>query len=189
MDVIRRRYGRLFSVELLHTGYVFFQQSRIGDSIGVRPDKETTRLFKNHGLDYHFEGGTLVCKMQSERLNPVNATPLIPFNAFVGNVRLRFLVFRDSDFLDRTQVIATGSQQVYQFTNQANAGTNGFIAQNETGVNNADLQTTIAVKPEKECFAVIDIHNNGAMNANYDLFGANTRLLSPAYRVRFAPKP
>lgn len=189
MDVIKRLYERLFSVEFLHTGYVFNNQNLIGEGISLRPDKDTKALFKNHSISYTFSGGTLVCIMQSDQLTPPNPQPVIPSIDFTGNVRLRFLIESSADFLKRTQVNAVGSAQVYHFTNQANAGTNGFIAQAETGVNNADLQTVAAVNPSETCFAVIDIHNNGAVNANYDLFGANQRLLRPAYRIRFVPKP
>jgi len=86
-------------------------------------------------------------------------------------------------------VVAAGSAQVYQFSNQSNAGTNGFIAQHETGVNNDDLETVVTVEPASTCFAVIDIHNNGAVNTSYDLFGGDSRLLSPEYRIRFVPIP
>lgn len=189
MDVIKRIYERLFSVEFLHAGYVFNNQNLIGESLNIRPDKETKTLFKNHGITYSFSGGTLVCIMQSDQLTPPNPSPLIPSIEFTGNVRLRFLIESTADFLKRTQVNAVGSAQVYHFSNQANAGTNGFIAQNETGVNNTDLQTVAAVEPSETCFGVIDIHNNGAVNANYDLFGGDKRLLRPAYRIRFVPKP
>lgn len=189
MEVIRRIYERLFSVEFLHAGYVFFQQNLIGESISIRPDKDTKMLFKNHGINYSFSGGTLVCVMQSDLLTPPAPMPVIPSIEFTGNVRMRFLIDSSSDFLKRTQVAAVGSAQVYQFTNQFNAGTNGFIAQHETGVNNDDLQTVAALQPSETCFAVIDIHNNATVNPNYDLFGGDKRLLRPAYRVRFVPKP
>lgn len=189
MDVIKRIYERLFSVEFLHAGYVFNNQNLISESINIRPDKDTKALFKNHSISYSFAGGTLVCVMQSDQLTPPNAQPVIPSIEFTGNVRLRFLIESSADFLKRTQVSAVGSAQVYYFNNQANVGTNMFIAQAETGVANADLQTVATVSPSETCFAVIDIHNNGAINANYDLFGGDKRLLRPAYRIRFVPKP
>ena len=188
MDVIKNRYQRLFSVEFLHTAYVFAQQNLIGDVITIQPDLGTKKLFQNHHLTTIFSNGRFVCIMQAEPLNPGTLTPVIPFIDFVGSIRLRFLVKNNSDFLNKTQVIATGSSQVYLFTNQANAGTNGFIAQHETGVNNDDLANTSTVEPDENCFAVIDIHNTGAINSSYDLFGANNRLLSPVYRIRFIPK-
>ncbi|MGB8191999.1 MAG: hypothetical protein WCF67_08775, partial [Chitinophagaceae bacterium] len=188
-DVIRRIYERLFSVELLHAGYVFFQQNMLSESVRVKPDKETAKLFKNHGINYRFSAGTLVCTMMSDQLAPPAASPVLPSIEFTGNVRMRFMMYSSADFLNRTQVVAAGSAEVYQFSNQANAGTNSFIAQHETGVNNDDLKTVAAIAPEEKCFAVIDIHNNGAVNAAYDLFGGDKRLLSPAYKVRFAPKP
>jgi hypothetical protein len=189
MDVIKRLYERLFSVEFLHAGYVFFQQNLINGGISMEPDSATKTLFKNHNILYRFVNGTLLCTMQSDLLTPPAPTPVLPFIEFTGNVRIRFLVTANPDFLNRTQVIAAGSQQVYQFTNQANAGTNGFIAEHEAGVNDDDLQNTSAIEPSATCFAVIDIHNNAAVNAAYDLFGVDKRLLSPAYRIRFVPKP
>ena len=187
MDLITRRYERLFSLQLLHTGYEFFGQNLISESLRLMPDADTQKLFDKHSIRYRFVNGTLLCMMQCDLLSPPATTPLIPFISFTGNVRLRFLVFSTNDFLSRTQVIAAGSAQVYQFSNQSNAGTNGFIAQHETGVNNDDLQNTAAVEPAQKCFAVIDIHNNGAVNTSYDLFGGDSRLLSPVYRIRFVP--
>jgi len=189
MDVIKSRYQQLFSVEFLHAGYLFGQRNLINEAINIKPDVNTKTIFKNHYLKYVFSNGRLVCIMQAEPLIPPALTPLVPFIDFAGNVRIRFLIQNNNDFLDKTQVIAAGSTQVYQFSNQSNAGTNNFIAQNETGVNNADLKNVSAVQPEEKCFAVIDIHNNGTINSSYDLFGANNRLLSPIYRIRFLPKP
>jgi hypothetical protein len=176
-------------VNLLHAGYVFGQQNLIGDAIKIQTDQSTNTLFQNHHIETIFANGVLVCIMQAEPLNPPTLAPVIPFIDFTGNVRIRFLINNNSDFLSRTQVIAAGSNQVYHFSNQANSGTNGFIAQHETGVNNDDLANTSTVEPDEKCFAVIDIHNTGAINSSYDLFGANNRLLSPVYRIRFLPKP
>ncbi|WP_153801269.1 hypothetical protein [Foetidibacter luteolus] len=58
----------------------------------------------------------------------------------------------------------------------------------EQVVNNADLADTATVKPDKECFAVIDIHNSGMANNSYNLFGAGSRLMSPVYSIRFKSK-
>lgn len=189
MDRLNITYDGLFIIEFLHSGYNFVQQNLIGQSIKIKPDEETRRLFVNHGMDYKFSNGTLVCKMRSRQLAAPAPAPVMSYVEFEGNVRIRFLVFSSSDFLMRTQVIATGSTQVYRFSNQANAGTNGFIAQHETGVNNDDLQNTVAIQPAENCFAVIDIHNNAAANLSYNLFGADKRFLSPVYRIRFVPKP
>lgn len=189
MDLITRRYERLFSIQFLHTGYEFFAQNLLQEGLRIVPDSDTQELFDNHFIRYRFENGTLLCIMQCNLLSPPAITPVLPFISFSGNVRLRFLVFSSSDFLKRTQVIAAGSTAVYQFSNQNNTGTNGFIAQHETGVNNDDLQNTSAVQPSQKCFAVIDIHNNGAVNAGYDLFGGDSRMLSPVYRIRFVPTP
>jgi hypothetical protein len=189
MEVITTRYEQLFTVELLHSGYVFFGQNLIHQGLRIVPDSHTKKLFNNHNIRYRFVNGVLQCFMQCDLLSPPATTPVIPFIDFNGAIHLRFLVFSTSDFLSRTQIIAAGSQEVYQFSNQNNAGTNGFIAQHETGVNDDDLQDTSTAAPSEKCFAVIDIHNTGAINASYDLFGGDNRLLSPAYRIRFIPNP
>jgi len=189
MDIITTRYERLFTIELLHSGFEFFGQNLISGTLRIVPDDDTQKLFNNHAIRYRFKDGTLLCFMQCDLLTPPAVTPVVPFIAFTGDVRLRFLVFSSSEFLSKTQVIAAGSEEVYLFTNQDNAGTNGFIAQHETGVNNDDLEVVALVQPSQKCFAVIDIHNNGAVNASYDLFGGDDRLLSPAYRIRFVPAP
>lgn len=189
MDSFKSIYKSLFSVELLHDGYNFFQQNLISENIKIKPDTQTKTLFANHAIDYRFNNGTLVCLMRGRQLVPPASLPVMSFIEFDDNVRMRFLVYSTSVFLAKTQVVAAGKTQVYQFSNQANAGTNGFIAQHEAGVNNDDLQTTVAVEPEENCFAVIDIHNNATINVSYDLFGGDKRLLSPAYKIRFLPKP
>ncbi len=189
MEQVNAKYDGLFSVELLHNGYNIFQQNLIGENIKIRPDKDTKKLFENHGIDYSFSNGTLICFMRSRPALPPAPLPVMSFTEFDGNVRIRFLVFGSSEFLKKTQVVAAGSTQVYQFTNQANVAANGFIAQHETGVNNDDLKATAVVKPEENCLTVIDIHNNAAVNANYDLFGANQRMLNPSYRIRFIAVP
>lgn len=185
MEQVITRYDGLFSVQLLHSGYNIFQQNLVGQDLSVKPDKATEKLFLNHSAGYSFNNGTLVCYMRSRPVLPPAATPVKPYIEFDGNTRIRFLVFGNATFLNKTQVAAAGSTQVYQFTNQANAGTNGFIAMHETGVNNDDLKTIGSVEPEENCLAVIDIHNNGAVNAGYELFGAGGQLMNPVYRVRF----
>ena len=140
-------------------------------------------------MNYKFNNGKLVCFMKSRQLAPPAITPVMPWIEFEGNTRIRFLVFASSEFLSNTQVIAAGSAQVYQFSNQANAGINGFISQQQAGVNNTDLQNTAVVEPSETCFAVIDIHNNAAVNASYDLFGVDQHFLNPVYRIRFTPNP
>lgn len=189
METVLLKYDGLFSVQLLHSGYNLFQQNLVGQDIKIRPDTATQKLFVNHAMNYSFSNGTLLCFMRSRPALPPAATPVKSFTEFDGNTRLRFMLFGSPAFLKKTQLAAAGSAQVYQFTNQANAGTNGFIAQHETGVNNDDLKAVSLVEPEESCLAVIDIHNNGAVNANYDLFGANSRMLNPAYKVRFVAVP
>lgn len=58
----------------------------------------------------------------------------------------------------------------------------------EPMVNNADLADTAIVKPATNCFAVIDVFNNGTTNASYNLFGGAKEILSPVYVLPFKSK-
>jgi len=57
-------------------------------------------------------------------------------------------------------------------------------------VNNADLQDAATVNADENCFAVIDMYNNGTTNASYDLFGVNEELFdpAPAFTIKFKSK-
>lgn len=58
----------------------------------------------------------------------------------------------------------------------------------EQVVNYADMADTATVKPAANCFAVIDVFNNGTTNAGYNLFGAANEILSPVYVLPFKSK-
>jgi hypothetical protein len=62
------------------------------------------------------------------------------------------------------------------------------VLPSEQVVNNADLEDKASVKPEENCFAVIDVYSTGTTNATYDLFGNGQRLLSPVYVIPFKSK-
>jgi hypothetical protein len=61
----------------------------------------------------------------------------------------------------------------------------------EQAVNNADLKDLAAVKPDGDCFAVIDLYNNGTTNNSYKLFDGSGNLFDPApsFVIRFESKP
>ena len=60
----------------------------------------------------------------------------------------------------------------------------------EQAVNNADLKDAAAVNPDDNCFAVIDMYNNGTTNNSYKLFDGTGNLFdpSPSFVIRFESK-
>jgi hypothetical protein len=58
------------------------------------------------------------------------------------------------------------------------------------GVNADDLKNADVVKPDRNCFGVIEIFNTNAVNSNYELFDAMTtqELKSPAFSITFISK-
>ena len=181
IDIIRTVYEELFTVTFIHGGYGSPRPDFIGDNISLEPDEDTKFLFKNYDISYRFFTDTLICFMRCN-----DALPRVPFIPFSGPVRMRFFINTSAGFISKSVVEPAGALQVYQFTNQANIGTGGFISMHETGADNDDLKNASAVNAEKNCFGVIDVHNTGAVNSTYDLFsGANQTLLSPDYSIRF----
>ena len=191
-DIIKTTYKELFTVKFLHSGYGLTRQNLIADSISVEPDEATSELFADHSIGHRFFNDTLICFIRTEPLAPPAPNPKAPYIKFSGNVQIRFLVNVSPDFLNKTNVVATGAKQIYQFNNQSNAGTGGFISvhTDTIGVNNDDLKDVVVVKPGRNCFAVIDIFNNGAINNSYDLFTSSVtqQLKSPAFVIPFKSK-
>ena len=186
-DIISLIYKELFTVKFLHTAYGAARKSFIADDIHIEPDLATKKLFINHYLDYRFFNDTLICFIRTELLSPPTPNPKAPFIKFSSPVLIRFLVNASTGFLRKTNVVITGSQQVYQFNNQLNAGTGGFICMHATGVNNDDLKSAAVVKPDNPCFGVIDIFSTGAANSTYEIFtgGPIQVLQSPVYSIQF----
>jgi len=185
-DIIDLLCKELFTVRFLHSAYGPSRKILIADDIGIEPDDATKKLFVNHYLGYRVIGDTLICFARVESLlSP--PSPASPYIKFTGTFRIRFLVKASSSFLGKTNVAATGAKQVYQFSNQANAATGGFICMHSTGVNNDDLKNTGTVNPDKPCFAVIDIASSGAVNTSYEIFsgGPAQQLTSPVYAIQF----
>jgi len=184
-DIIDLLCKELFTVKFLHSAYGPSRKNFIGEDIAVEPDQATKDLFADHSLGYHFIGDTLICFIRTELLSP----PAIPspYIKFDNPFLIRFLVKASAGFLGKTNVAAAGAKQVYQFSNQVNAATDGFICMHTTGVNNDDLKNADMVKPGKSCFAVIDILSSGAVNSSYEIFtgGVAQQLISPAYSIRF----
>jgi hypothetical protein len=191
-DIVKTTYKELFTVKFQHSGYGLSRQNAVADSIRVEPDDETRQLFADHNMGYVFFNDILICYIRTEPLTPPAPDPKVPYIKFSGNVMIRFLVNASTDFLSKTNVVAVGAKQVYQFTNQVNAGSGGFISAHTdiTGVNNDDLKNVTIVKPGKNCFAVIDIFNNGAINNSYEVFTSSVtqQLRSPAFIIPFKSK-
>ena len=185
-DIIDLLCKELFTVKFLHNGYGPLRKNFIAEDIAIEPDEATSKLFVNHYLGYRFIGDTLICFARIEPLlsPPVPASPYIKFT---GAFRIRFLLKASSSFLGKTIVAAVGAKQVYQFSNQANAATGGFICMHTTGVNNDDLKNADTINPGKPCFAVIDVSSSGAVNGSYEIFtgGPAQQLTSPAYSIQF----
>ena len=186
-DIINLVFKELFTVKFLHAGYGTARKSFIAEDISIEPDKATREIFVNHNLDYRFFNDTLICFIRTGLLSPPSPTTKIPYVKFESTVVFRFLINASNEFIRKTSVIVAGSQQVYQFTNQANAATGGFICMHTTGVNNDDLKSAAVVKADRPCFGVIDIVSAGSVNGSYELFagGPIQELKSPAYSIQF----
>ncbi len=186
-DNINTKYLQLFTVRLLHSGYGTAHKNSIAEAISIEPDEATQRLLINYNMGFRFINDTVICFIRTLLFAPPAPLPIVPFLKLSGAKLFRFLVFASPDFLARTDVQAAGATTVYQFTNQVNAGTGGFISMHAAGVNNDDLKTVAAVKPAKSCFGVIDIASQGASGSSYEIFDGpvNQQLKSPAFSILF----
>jgi hypothetical protein len=120
VDIINTLYGELFSVRLLHSGYLTPTSNVISNDIRLYPDKQTKKLFTNYQITYRLFGNTLVCLVRSRLFAPPATNLKVPFMRFLDNVRIRFLMHTSPSFLSRTEVVATGKNQVYLFSNRVN---------------------------------------------------------------------
>ena len=103
-------------------------------------------------------------------------------------MRVRFLLTFKNDFLYRTRVVATGSQQVYVFSNSNNTLDGGMkhITKNAEGVTDTDIESNQVVRPAEHCSAVIDILASVTDN-DFRLLNGDL-LSSPAFVLRFLKK-
>ena len=184
VDIIKIIYKELFTVKLLHTGYGAPRPGSISDSINLKPDAETKIIFSNYSIGYSFFNDTLVVFMRC-----ADQSPVVPYIKFAENVRLRFLLNVSGDFLNKTVADPVGAIHIYQFSNQINAGSGGFISMHAGGVNIDDLKAAAAVNADENCFGVIDIYSSAAINNAYELFsGSNDNLNNPNYSIQFISK-
>lgn len=183
-DIIKTIYKELYNVKFLHTGYGVPRPNSISDNINLQPDADTVITFNNYNIDYSLFNDSLVVFIRC-----ADQSPPVPYVKFANPVRLRFLLNVSNDFLNKTLADAVGATQVYQFSNQTNAGAGGFISMHTEGVNSDDLKTTTEVNADEKCFGVIDIYSSGAINNAYELFsGTDTKLNNPNYSIRFISK-
>lgn len=184
VDIIKIIYKELFTVRFLHSGYGTPRPGSISDSINLQPDASTKIIFRNYSIGYSFFNDTLVVFMRC-----ADQLPAVPYTRFAENFRIRFLLNVSGDFLNKTVADPVGAAQVYQFSNQTNVGSGGFISMHTEGVNSDDLKTLASVNPGENCFGVIDIYSSAAINNAYELFsGTNENLNNPGYSIRFISK-
>lgn len=184
VDIIKTIYKELYNVKFLHAGYGTPRPSSISDNINLQPDTDTVITFNNYNIGYSLFNDTLVVFIRC-----ADQSPPVPYVKFAEPARLRFLLNVSNDFLNKTVVDPVGAAQVYQFSNQTNVGSGGFISMHVTGVNADDLKTVALVNPDESCFGVIDVFTSGAINSAYELFSdANETLIDPAYSIRFISK-
>lgn len=118
VDIINTLYEELFSVRLLHSGYVSPATHVISNDIQLHPDKQTKKLFSNYHITYRLYDNILVCLVRSRLFAPPATNLKVPFMRFLGNVRIRFLMHITQNFLNRTEVVAAGKNQFYHFSNR-----------------------------------------------------------------------
>lgn len=180
-DIIKIIYREIFTVTFLHAGYGAARPNFISDSITVKPDTKTKIIFENHSMDYRFFNNTLVVFLRC-----ADQTSVIPYIKFGEDFSIRFLLISSGDFLNKTLIDAVGVTQFYQFSNQTNIGSGGFITMHTEGVNTDDLKSAAVVKVGENCLGVIDIYSNEAKDSTYELFnGGNENLNNPGYFIRF----
>ena len=122
----------------------------------------------------------IICYLRKESQSPFIALPPL------GTIRL--LIKNENDFIKKTNVVAAGRDEIYQFTNENKTGnaSNRFITANETGVSVDDLMPASVVKAEEPCFGVIDMYMEVTDNF-YRILNGN-QLESPAFTILFNKK-
>lgn len=184
VDIIKIIYKELFSVKILHAGYGTPRPDSISESINLKPDTNTKKIFKNYNMGYSFFNETLIVFIRC-----ADQSPPVPYIKFAGTFRLRFLLNVSGNFLNKTTIDPVGATQVYQFSNKTNVGSGGFISMHVEGVNNDDLKTVALINADEKSFGVIDVYTSGAINSAYELFsGTDENLIDPAYSIRFISK-
>ena len=188
VDTIITKYQELFTVRLDHAAYetsfevgpVTIITSSILQDLTIEPDTVTRELFKNNSIGYTCGNNMIICYLRKESKSPFIALQPLGTN--------RLLIKNKNDFIKKTNVVAAGRDEIYQFTNENKTGnaSNRFITANETGVSVDDLMPASVVKAEEPCFGVIDIYMEVTDNF-YRILNGN-QLESPAFTILFNKK-
>lgn len=130
MDVINSLYANLFSIRLLHAGYGTPASNTLAKSIRVIPDQNTGKLFRNYDISVKVFNDLLVCFIRSRLFAPPDTALKVPFINFLEDIQIRLLLYINSDFIDKTAVVAAGKNQVYHFSNQIDnvIGSDSFLS-------------------------------------------------------------
>ena len=196
IDTIRTTYIKLFSVDLLHEAYQTSYMlpnpdhpdvltpvvvSGIFQALDVLPDEATKRIFASHQMGLQCSNNLVSCfvRVQDQR----------PFVAIPADSVIRLLLRYKSDFLNRTQAVATGSREVYFFSNSNHTMENGikYISKNAAGVSDADKKDISAItRLQENCWGLIDIMI-GETDDNYRVLNNGT-VAGPAFTIKFIKK-
>jgi hypothetical protein len=120
MDITRLTYKELFTVKLLHTGYVSATGSNLFNKLAIIPDTETQALFNRYGMGYRLTNGSIVCFIRAEYMAAPAREPKKPYISINENFAVRFLITAQTEFFSSTFIAAAGKELVYHFTNKAN---------------------------------------------------------------------
>lgn len=148
-EAVRTTWQALFTVQFLHSGYENSNENFLHKGIKVVPYSATKQLFTDQRIRSLFFTNTLVCFIECVRVNPATAEPKIPFIPVTANLHLRFLIVSSSSFAANTYIVAAGSKQTYQFSNQVNntgGGINFLTAPVENHSNANDYQIGTVVQ-------------------------------------------
>ena len=128
IETIRTSYQELFTIKLVHVGFektishkdpvthviTSVTQSSIFEVLSVQPDALTRKFFVDHDMNFKCSNDMIICYVRTESTKP--------FVSFPAIVQIRLLVNVQPAFLNKTNIEATGSKEVYQFTNVARTG-------------------------------------------------------------------
>jgi hypothetical protein len=157
-EAIKTTYRELFTIKFLHGGYETPQENFLSKGIRIIPDGATQQLFIDHKINYRFFTNTLVCFIDCIPFNPPADEPKVPFVPVSGNLHIRFLMLASEAFAANTYVVAAGSKQTYQFTNQVNNASGPFVfltAPVETHSNSKDYKTGTLVQNGGNLFTAL----------------------------------
>jgi hypothetical protein len=120
-DVISTLYENLFSIRLLSTGEQSPSSTMFSQTIRIIPDQSTERLFSDYNISLRLFDDLAVCFIRSRLFAPPAREPKVPFVSFIGEIRIRLLMYVSQNFLNHAVVVANGKDRVYHFSNRLNS--------------------------------------------------------------------